>query len=118
MPPITCPRCGTPMIRLFRKAGELPTSLFCGNHGSTSLEYVLACDRSVHLQTVMFSPSHMRIHPLMPGDGELIEILFDEQDRTYDAGRRAWQVTNLEKYGHIKCVQTAYRAFNMQETLC
>jgi hypothetical protein len=117
MPPIACPICNAPMVRFLSKVGGQAKSLFCKEHGYLDLEYVTACDRSAHLQAVMFSLTVMRIHPLMPGDGELINILFDEADRTYDAGRRAWQVTNLEKYAHIKCVRTAYRAFNMQDPL-
>jgi hypothetical protein len=113
MPPIACPYCDKSMVRRLQE----PHDFNCQEHGWMSAKYVAACGRSAHLQTIQFSPSHMRVHPLLPGDEELIVTLFAPEDRQYDAGRRAWQVTNIEKYAHIKCVQTAQKAFSLQGQL-
>ena len=113
MPPATCPYCNKPMVRRLQE----PHDFNCPDHGWMSAKYVTACGGSAQLQAIQFSPSHMRIQPFMPGDEELIVTLFAPEDRHYDGGRRAYQITNLEKYAHIRCVQTAQKAFSLQGQL-
>jgi hypothetical protein len=110
--PIACPRC----------TSETKVKNHAGDHYCVDCqewftpEYLAACDRCSCLQAVMYSSNFIVIKPQRgTGDAELIEILFEKEDRRY-YWPQGWTIHNITKYAHLKCVQSATLAFLQQHS--